>query len=253
MGEPVRGAQLVARAATVLQAVAASSPQGCRTSEVTARTGLSRPTTHRLLISLSQVGYLDRDQGDGRWYLGPEIYVLGIVAAARFEVTARARSAVSALSRATGESAFYSIVRGEDVTCLLRNEGSFPLRSFVLREGSRFPLGVSSGGLALLSYRSDAFIDEYLERVDLIGEWGPQHGPDQVRRRIETTRKTGYAVNPGLLVDGSVGMAAAVFADDAEPVAAISITGVESRFSGSRQLELGRILLEVAHGLGKSG
>jgi DNA-binding IclR family transcriptional regulator len=247
MDMAVVGAQVVGRVAAVLRAVSASMPGGLGTSAVADATALSRPTAHRILNSLAADGFVDHDAGVGRWYLGPELYLMGAIAAERYDITGVARDSVGALAAATGESAFLSARRGDETVCLLREEGAFPIRSFVLYEGVRFPLGVASAGLAILSFLPDAQVDEYLAGTDLTAAFGPAHSADAVRARVRATRATGYAVNPGLLVEGSWGMGAAVFDRAGRPAWALSLTGVESRFSPERQPELGRLLLDHAH------
>jgi DNA-binding IclR family transcriptional regulator len=54
-------------------------------------------------------------------------------------------------------------------------------------------------------------------------------------------------VNPALIVEGSWGIAAAVFDRDGRPAWALSLTGVETRFKPQRLPELGALLLEHAH------
>lgn len=81
---------------------------------------------------------------------------------------------------------------------------------------------------------------------------GPQpecHAAAELRRRIGLTRELGYSVNPGLVVEGSWGMAAAVFNRNGDPAWALSLTGVESRFREDRRPELGALLLTEAHTL----
>jgi DNA-binding IclR family transcriptional regulator len=73
------------------------------------------------------------------------------------------------------------------------------------------------------------------------------HREAAIRARIESTRTTGYAVNPALIVDGSWGMGAAVFDRSGRPAWALSLTGVETRFKADRRPELGPLLLELAH------
>ena len=107
---------------------------------------------HRLLSSLAAEGLLDQDPGSGNWVLGPEILLLGSVASARFPLEDIARPSLRRLAEETGESAFFSIRRGNETVCLLREEGSFPVRSFVLHEGVRFPLGVASAGTAIMAF-----------------------------------------------------------------------------------------------------
>jgi DNA-binding IclR family transcriptional regulator len=239
---------VVGRAAEVLRTLSTREPAGASTAEVARATGLARPTAHRLLSSLLAEGLVDRAT-TGRWLLGPELYLFGTVAAARYDVAARAQPAVRRLAAATGESAFFSVRRGDETVCLLREDGSFPLRSHVLYEGVRFPLGVASAGLAILAHLPAADVDRHLAGSALAGAYGPAHTSEAVRDRITDTRRDGYAGNPGLLVEGSWGMAAAVFDARSAPVGALSLTGVAHRFAPHRQPQLGRLLLAEAHRL----
>ena len=240
---------MVARVAALLRALGASEPTGASTTELGKLTGLARPTAHRLLTSLAAEGLVDRDARTGRWSLGPELYLLGAAAGNRYDSTDRARDVVDELARVTGESAFLSARRGDETVCILSQEGSFPLRSHVLHEGKRFPLGVASAGLAILSHLPARDVDDYFARVNLDSEWGEIHSETSIRERIESTRVTGYAVNPALIVEGSWGMGAAVFDRNGRPAWALSLTGVETRFRPARHAELGTLLLEHAHTL----
>jgi DNA-binding IclR family transcriptional regulator len=240
---------VIARSTALMRAVGAAEPNGASTTDLARTTGLARPTAHRLLTSLTEEGFLDRDSATGRWSLGPEMYLLGSAAASRYDITGPARGVVHTLAAETGESAFLSTRRGDETVCLLREDGSFPLRSHVLYEGLRLPLGVASAGLVILAHLPDREIDEYLGHADLVPEWGPEHAPDAVRGRIASTRETGYAVNPALLVEGSWGIGAAVFDRSGRPAWALSLTGVETRFRPERHQELGAILLAQAHRL----
>lgn len=243
----IEGAQVVGRVAAILRAVSAAMPDGIGTTTLATRIALSRPTVHRLLSSLAADGFVDHDTATGRWMLGPELYLMGAVAAERYDISALARDSVRALAAETGESAFLSARRADETVCLLREEGSFPIRSFVLAEGVRFPLGIASAGLVILAMLPDATVDRYLAGSDLVARYGPSHAPDALRARIAETRAAGYSVNPGLVVEGSFGMGAAIFDAAGQPAWALSITGVESRFGAERRPELGRLLLEHAH------
>lgn len=238
---------VVARATALLRAVGAAEPTGASTTDLGRATRLARPTAHRLLTSLCNEGFLDRDSSTGLWALGPEMYLLGSAAAGRYDITDDARSVVHTLARVSGESAFLSTRRGDETVCLLREDGSFPLRSHVLYEGIRLPLGVASAGLVILAHLKDREVDEYLARTDLTPDWGSEHGAAAIKERIASTRETGYAVNPALLVEGSWGLGAAVFDRSGAPAWALSLTGVETRFRSDRHQELGTLLLEQAH------
>jgi DNA-binding IclR family transcriptional regulator len=246
----VPGTQAIGRAAQLLRLVTAAGADGATAADLSRDAGLTRPTVHRLLAALRREGLVDRDEAEGRWMPGPELYLMGTVAAARFDITDTARDIVRSLAVRTEESAFLSVRRGDETVCLVREEGSFPIRSFVLSEGVRFPLGVASAGLAILAFLPPHDVDAYFARhPDLAERWGAAHGEQRLRARLDDTRARGYALNPGLIVEGSWGMGAAVFARDGHPQWALSLTGVQFRFGPDRLAELGRILLAHAHQL----
>ncbi|WP_396642700.1 IclR family transcriptional regulator [Microbacterium sp.] len=246
----VPGAQAIARAARLLRLVTASGAAGATAGDLARQADLSRSTAHRLLSALRAEGLVDQDDETARWMPGPELFLMGTVAAARYDITALARDIVRSLAVKTEESAFLSVRRADETVCLLREEGAFPIRSFVLSEGVRFPLGVASAGLAILAFLPEQDVGAYLDRHPELDErWGAPHGAGPLRTRLGETRDRGYAVNPGLIVPGSWGIGAAVFNRAGHPEWALSLTGVEFRFGPDRLAGLGRTLLAHAHQL----
>ncbi|GEL22197.1 putative IclR-family regulatory protein [Pseudonocardia sulfidoxydans NBRC 16205] len=245
--QPSLGTSVIAKVGLVLRTVGTTDTAGATTSAVARGTGLPRPTTHRLLTDLADQGFVDRNTDTGRWHLGPELYLLGTVAAARYDVSGHVRDVLADLAEQTGESAYFSVLRGRETVCLAECEGSFPLRSHVLYEGIRFPLGVASAGLALLSHLPGVEARDYIAATDLTTRWGRSHSRRALRSRVSATLERGYAVNPGLLVEGSWGLAAVVFDRAGRPRSALTLTGVRSRFTDERIPTLGRMLLDRAH------
>lgn len=243
-----RGLQVVEKVGLLLRAVGAARQAGLTTSEAARRTGIPRPTTHRLLTALAAQGLVDREARTGNWHMGPEMYLLGGAAASRYDVTSYARDVLASLAAHTEESAYLSAARGYESVCLLEEEGSFPIRSHVLHVGIRFPLGVASAGLAMLAQLPPPEVDAYLKSSDLSRAWGRTHSRAAVRDRVNAGRDLGYVVNPGLIVEGSWGIGAAVFDSTGRPAWALSITGVESRIR-PRQQEIGHVLMRHAHRL----
>jgi DNA-binding IclR family transcriptional regulator len=246
--KPVQGAQVVSRVARLLRIVGRAPESGAALPDIVDAAGLTRPTVYRLMNSLAAEGLLDHNTETNTWHLGPELYVMGAVAAGRYAIEDLARPSLQRLADETGESAFLSIRRGDETVCLVRVEGSFPVRSFVLHEGVRFPLGVASAGLAIMAFLPEEEVDRLLDdggaRVE---RFGPAHSAENIRANLEATRRAGYTVNPGLILEGSWGMGAAVFDRNGMPAWALSLTGIEQRFRPERQEYLGKLLLEEAH------
>lgn len=244
------GAQAIARAARLLRLVTAAGDAGARVPDLAQQADLPRSTTYRLLTALRAEGLVDHDEQTTRWMPGPELFLMGQVAASRYDITAQARDIVRSLAVRTEESAFLSARRGDETVCLLREEGAFPIRSFVLSEGVRFPLGVASAGLAIFAFLPAEEADAYLLRhPELAEQWGRSHDVAGLRARAAETRDRGFAINPGLIVEGSWGLGAAVFDRAGRPEWALSLTGVGFRFDADRLPLLGRTLLAHAHEL----
>jgi DNA-binding IclR family transcriptional regulator len=242
------GTPVITRVAAILRAVGRERG-GVTTTAVARGTDIPRATAHRMLTALAEQGLIDREPGTGLWFLGPEIYLLGSVSTSRYDAAPVADDLLRALADGTGESAFLSARRGWESVCVSAVEGSFPLRSHVLYPGSRFPLGIASAGLVVLAHLPDSESREYLGRAALETEWGAAHSRAAIEARIRRTRIDGYALNPGLLVEGSWGIGAAVFDALGQPQWALSLTGVQARMAGERTAQLGETLLRTAHEL----
>jgi DNA-binding IclR family transcriptional regulator len=92
------------------------------------------------------------------------------------------------------------------------------------------------------------------EQEELLHDWAGHagafaagHPEELVRANLAETRQKGYSVNPGLVLEGSWGMGAAVFDQSGRPAWALSLTGIEPRFKAERQEELGNLLMAEAH------
>jgi DNA-binding IclR family transcriptional regulator len=248
----VQGTQAVARALQILELVSERTDRGHLLAELVTHSGLTRPTVHRLLAILEASGLVEQDNSNGRWHLGPECQVLGALAARRYGLERLAQEPLSRIATLTGETAFLSVRRGEESVCVIREEGTFPIRTHVLQAGDRLPLGVGSAGIAMLAGLPDVQVGEIIDNIR------PQlkrrlagHTPDIIRRSIAEARELGYSINRGLLLVGSWGMAAAIRDEAGVPIAALSITAIQSRIEGGRQAELGRILMREAKRLGR--
>ncbi len=160
---------------------------------------------------LGALGLLDQDPTTRRYHIGPEAYVLGVLASERFGIHALARDGLARLARESGDSAFLSVPRDDFAVCLHREEGPFPIRTHVLQAGDRHPLGIGAGSLALLAALPDAEVEAVLARnAALLAAEFPGCAPDFLLTLVGETRARGYAVNPGLVVPGSWGIGIAV-------------------------------------------
>lgn len=245
------GAQAIDRAATLLLLVGRAGPTGARLSQLVEQCNLSKPTARRMLLALVRAGLLDQDQKSRRYYIGPEIYVLGTLASARFGIHSISLRSLVRLSQETGDTAFLSVPRDVYSICVHREEGPYPIRIHALHAGDRHPLGVGAGSLALLAALPDRDVEEILAaNSDIMAQKYPSISPDMLRRMVLETRARGYALNPGLILSDSWAIGVAIPGSDGRPVGALSIAAIESRLNDKRQRELVPLLQKEAAWIG---
>lgn len=242
------GAQAIDRAATLLLLVGRAAPSGARLSDLVEQCNLPKPTVRRMLLALVRAGLLDQDLETRRYYLGPEIHVLGTLASARFGIHSISLRSLVKLSQRTGDTAFLSVPRDVYSICVHREEGPFPIRVHALHAGDRHPLGVGAGGLALLAALTDKEVEEVLAaNADVLAEKYPPFSPSVLRNLVRDTRGRGYALNPGMLLSDSWAIGVPIRGSDGKPVGALSIAATESRLTPERQLEIVPLLKKEAY------
>lgn len=121
-------------------------------TEIAVITGLTRPTVRRILITLSDLGYV---RIDGRLFsLTPRILELGTAYIDSIGLWEIARPHLEDLVLATGESCSIAELDGSDIVYVARV--AVPkLVTLSVRIGTRFPAGVTSLGKVLLASLSD--------------------------------------------------------------------------------------------------
>lgn len=246
------GAQSIERALMLVQLVGSAGPDGARLADLIAQSGLLKPTARRLLLALMRGGMVEQDEVSRRYFIGPEAYVLGVAASARYGIHALSLGGLSRIALASGDSAFVSVRRDSFSVCLHGEEGAFPIRTQVLKAGDRHPLGVGGGSLAILSALPDEEIAQILEmNAEILKEKYPTYWPkgqsitsDVLLRCVEDTRARGYALNQGILMPGSWGLGLPVRDAQGRPIGALSIAAIESRLQDDRCAELVPLLRE---------
>lgn len=166
-------------------------------------TGLPKPTLHRMLQLLEEVGVLQR-QGDGRHYTtGPRLRRLAEKVLMNSTLHGARNSVLRELVNVVGESCNITAFCGSDVVYLDRVETDAPLR-FFLHQGSRVPAHCSSSGKLFLSQMTLAQRKRLLCLAPLAKFTDKtKTNPDELFAEFEQIAKDGYAIDdeeylPGL-------------------------------------------------------
>jgi DNA-binding IclR family transcriptional regulator len=235
---PVAGAQTISRAVRALKLLAQCAPEGMRLVDLAGELQLERPTAHRLLKVLIHEGLLVRDARSRRYTLGPLVFELGLASAHQFNLRAICAPVLEQLAAQTGDTSFLFVRSGNDAVCLSRVQGTYPIQTPVVPIGSRQPLGVNAGGLALLSSLPEADISRVLEEI------GPRlrrYGyldVQELRKLCASAQATGYSHIAGRAVPGVSAVGLPIRSSAGGAVAAITVATTETRMTEKRVREI---------------
>jgi len=239
------GAQAVERALRLLSFVGKGAESGVSLADVVRDSGLNKPTARRLLMALMRSRLVEQDELSRRYYLGGELYVLGMLASRRHGLLDMAAESLRRLSAVSEDTSFISMRREDYAVCLHRQEGTHPVRTHALLSGDQNPLGVGAGSLAMLAALPDPEIDAILRRIEgvLVTHY-PDYSREILWEDVMQARKRGYALNPGRVVPSSWGIGMPILLPDGRLAGALSLAAIDSRMGEQRQTELAALLRE---------
>jgi DNA-binding IclR family transcriptional regulator len=239
------GTQSIERALSLLREIAAHNRSGSRLLDLATRTGLQRPTVHRMLKCLAAENMVQQDPETHRYYLGSMVFELGLTAAPRFNLREICHPALTRIAEATGDTVFLTQRSGLDAVCLDRREGAFPIKTFTLEIGMRRPLGVGIGSLAILAGLPDEEIREIIaSNAPRLPEYGLT--PATLLSQVKKAQKLGYAVRETPSLAGVRSIGQALHNRSGVPFAALSVSAISSRMTEKRVAELAALLKNEA-------
>lgn len=247
--EPRSGTQSLQRAVALLRALAGFGRQGASVAELALEAGVERTTAHRMLKRLAQEGLLTGAPQARRYLFGPLAYEIGLVAAEHLDLRALALPAMRRIAEQTGDTVFLLIRSGDDSVCAERTEGTYPVKTFVVDVGTRRPLGVGAGSMAILAALPAAEADATVLRNREALSAFPGMGPERIRRLMQQTRADGYSSMAVTHVTGVHALGTALRTPAGRAVAALSVAAISARLSGSRRKSVLNVLLREAQAL----
>ncbi|MFN7086051.1 MAG: IclR family transcriptional regulator [Burkholderiales bacterium] len=235
------GTQSIERALLLLREIAAHNRGGSRLLDLANRTGLQRPTVHRMLKCLAAENMVQQDPDTHRYFLGSMIFELGLTAAPRFNLREVCHPALTRIAEATGDTVFLTQRSGLDAVCIDRREGTFPIKTFTLEIGMRRPLGVGTGSLAILSALSE---DEIRQIINANAARLPEYGlsASSLTAQVRRAQKLGYAVREAPTLAGVRSIGLALHNRSGVAFAALSVSTISSRMNDKRVAELAAML-----------
>ena len=239
------GVQSVDRALLIIETLA-EDDEGYRLSDLSVRTGLSTSTVHRLLATLEKRRFVQFDRYESKWHVGAQSFTVGATFARRRNFVAQAMPYLRKLRDQTRETANLAVVDDESIIVLTRMESREIMRSLT-KVGGRVAMVASGVGKAVLATYSDQDVNAIIHRQGMprLTEKSIVR-PSELFKQLQAIRRQGYAVDDEEARIGLRCVAAVVYNDCCEPLAAISVSGMTGRLTDDRLPAIGMTVRKVA-------
>ncbi len=233
--------QSLSRALSIL-VVLSQSEGAVGVTRLAAQLGLPKSTVHRLLATLERSGFVTRSP-EGRYGLGVRLWEIGCAAIRRLGVRDAARPVMEALASQTGETISLSVWDQGEALFVEKVEGAAAGGSNA-PVGSRAPAHATASGLLLLAHQDPATQAQAEGRLQRFTERTITE-PQQLRKRLDDIRRTGFAFSHASWHPADAAVAAPIRTGTGEVVAALSIAAPADRLV-RRAGDLGRVVRSAA-------
>ena len=239
--------QSVGRALEILNILTQYS-HGVGVTELSNRLDVAKSTTHRLLHTLMKYNFVSQDPVTENYKLGTQILYISNFILENLNIRDIAKARIEALSRVTNETVHLCIHENGEVVYVDKVESNQTIRMHS-RIGKRGLMHCTAVGKSILAYLDDNEVIQIL-----LSKGMEAHTPntitdaEQMKKELEIIRKNGYALDNIENEAGIRCIGAPIFDHYQKPIAAISISGPESRITLERiENELIELITSTAY------
>ncbi|HTO43914.1 MAG TPA: IclR family transcriptional regulator C-terminal domain-containing protein [Burkholderiales bacterium] len=219
----------LAKGLAVIEAFDARSPS-MTLSDVAKKTGLSRGTARRLLLTLVELGYAGFD--GKRFSLQPRALNLGFAYLHSRSLWQLGQPYMVELVERVHESCSIAVLDGSEIVYVARVPTAARIMSINLGIGTRLPAFATSMGRVLLAGLAPEEVKRLLEQASPLPKYTPKtiSEPAALLREIDLVRKQGWALVDQELETGLRSIAAPIVDSSARVAAALNIGTHASRW-----------------------
>ena len=200
-------------------------------TEVAERTGLTRATARRILLTLADLGYVETERRE--FSLTPAVLELAKPFSVERDPWGFARPYLESLTERTGESASIAVLDDTEILYVARSQ-TRRLMTLAVTVGSRLPAHATSKGRVLLAYLPEPELEVYFARRAM-ARYTEQTVVDEAEFRaiLADVRREGFAVVDQQLEDGLSSVAAPILDGSGRASAALSLCAHAGRVDGA--------------------
>ncbi len=212
--------------------------------------GLPRPTTHRMLAAMKEIGFIEQDAHSGSYSLGIRLFELGNIALANMDLLREAKPFIDRLAKLSGESSHLGVFNGFEVIVVEREEpGERSTRGQHRSESS--PAHCTGVGKALLAFQRREVIDQVVAAGLKVYTTTTISSATALRKELALIRERGYAIDNAEHEVWVRCVAAPIRNSSGHVFASVSVTGPADRMVDSRIAALAPLVVQTADSISR--
>ncbi len=231
------------------QLAASKTDSGMSLAELSAESGLANSTTHRLLVSMKYLDYVEYDADLGLWSIGVKAFSVGNAYLRKRDFITQSRPYMRELVAETGETSNIAVLKGDKHVFVGQIECLEVMR-MVVQIGSEGHLHAAGVGKALLSALPEDEVRGIAERTGLSKLSAKTITTiNGLLKELDKIRQAGYSFDDEEQANGLRCIASNIYNEYGEAIAAVSISGPTVRLSNDRIEKLAEIVKKKAEAI----
>lgn len=237
--------QTVDRALAILELLA-RHPEGLRQIDIATAMQLGKVTAHRLMSTLAQRGFVERQEQSGRYLIGLKLIEISSLRLNNLELKTEAQPWLRRLVNQVGQPVHLAIYDQGEIVYIEKVETVHSIRMYS-QIGKRSPAYCTALGKILLAALPDRQVQDVLGRLDLKAYTRQTlTDPAALLDEIRLARRAGYAFDREEHEPGVFCLAVPVFDYRGQVIAALSTAGGRRDYLDDPRSEVIGWLLETA-------
>jgi DNA-binding IclR family transcriptional regulator len=238
--------QSIEAASKVAESFLISGKQVMPLREIIAITGFTKNRVFRIISTLTDLGYLFKEDNGAGYSLGAKFLLLGEHVRDRSNLRQKADPFLEEMVRETNDAAHLYTTLGKDMVCVTNRIGSHMVQA-AGHIGEHIPIHIGPAKV-ILAYKPEDEIDQYLAQVEITPyTTATVTDKNLLRAELKQIRSQGYCVDHEEFEEGCHAFSAPVRDLSGDPVGALLLAVPAIRHSEEKE----RQVIELTHAAAK--
>ncbi|HBX68344.1 MAG TPA: hypothetical protein DEH25_02865 [Chloroflexi bacterium] len=206
-------------------------------TQISEQIGVHKSTVHRLLATLEEKSFVERNSATGAYRLGIQMFQMAYLTLEHNDLRQIATPYLQRLSEQFRETVSLSILDGTDMVYLRVIESQQRVK-LAAATGQRLPAFCTASGKAILAFSSDEVVQRVIDQgMDKHTEY-TLDSPGKLIESFYPIRNQGFALSLQEYEEGINAIAVPIMNLNHQPIASVAVAGPSYRLSQERMLEV---------------